>query len=302
MSLELGLRLLQLFAEGGGAEGAGAGVGAEGAPAADAGQQTGVGAQGAPAADAGQAEEETFAGLIQGKYKKDFERETSKIVRSRVANLEKENERLAKDGEQWAGIGRWLQTRYAKEGEQLSAQELMQRIEADDYFLEAEADKNGVTPDQQRALLRERFTAEDEHRELERYRQENAEREFFSQLVEQSQGLTDRYPDFDLRAEIRNPQFTQLVRYGVPVQQVYEMLHHGELIEQAQRGAAEAARAQTAASVASGGSRVAENGLGRTAQSVQKVDPSKFSDDQMDKIREAVARGERVGPGHPLWR
>ena len=178
----------------------------------------------------------------------------------------------------------------------------MQRIEADDYFLEAEADKNGVTPDQQRALLRERFTAEDEHRELERYRQENAEREFFSQLVEQSQGLTDRYPDFDLRAEIKNPQFTQLVRYGVPVQQVYEMLHHGELIEKAQRGAAEAARAQTAASVASGGSRVAENGLGRTAQAVQKVDPSKFSDDQMDKIREAVARGERVGPGHPLWR
>lgn len=302
MSLELGLRLLQLFAEGGGAEGAGAGVGAEGAPAADAGQQTGVDAASASAADAGQAEEETFAGLIQGKYKKDFERETSKIVRSRVANLEKENERLAKDGEQWAGIGRWLQTRYAKEGEQLSAQELMQRIEADDYFLEAEADKNGVTPDQQRALLRERFTAEDEHRELERYRQENAEREFFSQLVEQSQGLTAQYPDFDLRAEIKNPQFTQLVRYGVPVQQVYEMLHHGELIEKAQRGAAEAARAQTAASVASGGSRVAENGLGRTAQAVQKVDPSKFSDDQMDKIREAVARGERVGPGHPLWR
>ena len=106
MSLELGLRLLQLFAEGGGAEGAGAGVGAEGAPAADAGQQTGVDAASASAADAGQAEEETFAGLIQGKYKKDFERETSKIVRSRVANLEKENERLAKDGASAGGSRR----------------------------------------------------------------------------------------------------------------------------------------------------------------------------------------------------
>lgn len=302
MSLNSDLRALQLFAEGGDA-GAGAGVGAEGAPAADAGQQTGVGAQGASAADAGQEQgEETFAGLIAGRYKQDFERETSKIVRSRVADLRKENERLTKEGESWEKIGRWLRARYAGDGEELDAQELARRVEADDYYIEQMADRNGLTSRQQRQLIAERFTREDEHQELERYRQENAEREFFTQLVRDSEPVRAVYPDFDVREELKNPQFLNLVKYGVPMQQVYEMMHHAELLEKAQSAAAGQARTQTAAAIASGSRRVAENGTGSAAPATQKVDPSNFSDEQMAKIRAAVARGERVGPGHPLWR
>lgn len=301
MTLNVHLRALQLFAESG-TGGAGAGVGAGGAPAADAGQQTGVEAQGASAADAGQQGEETFAGLIAGKYKQDFERETSKIVRSRVAELRSENERLTKEGESWDKIGRWLRARYAEDGEELDAQELARRVEADDYYIEAQADRNGLTAKQQRQLMADRFTREDEHQELERYRQENAEREFFTKLVRDAEPVQKLYPGFDVREELKNPQFLNLIRYGVPMQQVYEMMHHAELVEAAQAEAAGQARTQAAASIASGGRRVAENGTGAAAPATQKVDPSQFTDEQMDKIRAAVARGERVGPGHPLWR
>ena len=69
------LAWLQIFAEGGDGGNAGAGVGADGAPAADAGQQTGVSAgDGAEAAAAGQPQEEQFGDLIAGRYKADFER------------------------------------------------------------------------------------------------------------------------------------------------------------------------------------------------------------------------------------
>ena len=71
-------------------------------------------------------------------------------------------------------------------------------------------------------------------------------------------------------------------------------------LEEAKK-AAEEARKMTAASVASGAGRVAENGLGGAAPTVQKADPSKFSREKMERIRKAAMAGETVGPGHPLW-
>jgi len=296
------LHALQLFADGGEGGGeAGAGVGAEGALAADAGQRAGVGAEGAPAVDAGQQEEVSFADLISGKYKADFEKEVSKIVRSRVKSAQDENKTLKSESEQWKNIGRYLQARYG-DGNELTPQELLQHIEADDYYIEREADRNGITAKEQRRVMQERWTHESESEELARLRQEREDREYFTRMASMAPEIQNTYPDFDLRKELNNPRFMELTKAGMHPQEVYEMLHHKELLAAAEKKAAEASRESTAAAVASGASRPAEGTLSAGSAATQTVDPSKFTKEQREKIMAAALRGEKVGPGHPLWR
>lgn len=294
------LWMLQLFAEGGdGGAGEGAGVSAEGAQAAAAGQPSGESATSAQAAAAGQ-QEESFGDLIAGRYKADFERETSKIVRARVREAQQENKTLRESNDAWSEIGKFLQARYGQD-KQLSAQELLEQVRADNYYVELEADKNGISPEAQRQIMRQRWGQEEEHEELMRLRQEQQEREYFTKLIREEATVRETYPDFDVRTELGNPMFMQLTKSGLSATQAYEMLHHRELVEAAEKKAAEEARKMTAASVASGASRVAENGLGGAAPTVQKADPSKFSREKMERIRKAAMAGESVGPGHPLW-
>ena len=294
------LWMLQLFAEGGdGGAGEGAGVSAEGAQAAAAGQPSGESAASAQAAAAGQ-QEESFGDLIAGRYKAEFERETSKIVRARVREAQQENKTLRESNDAWSEIGKFLQARYGQD-KQLSAQELLEQVRADNYYVELEADKNGISPEAQRQIMRQRWGQEEEHEELMRLRQEQQEREYFTKLIREKATVRETYPEFDVRTELGNPMFMQLTKSGLSATQAYEMLHHRELVEAAEKKAAEEARKMTAASVASGASRVAENGLGGAAPTVQKADPSKFSREKMERIRKAAMAGESVGPGHPLW-
>ena len=294
------LWMLQLFAEGGdGGAGEGAGVSAEGAQAAAAGQPSGESAASAQAAAAGQ-QEESFGDLIAGRYKAEFERETSKIVRARVREAQQENKTLRESNDAWSEIGKFLQARYGQD-KQLSAQELLEQVRADNYYVELEADKNGISPEAQRQIMRQRWGQEEEHEELMRLRQEQKDRDYFTKLIREEATVRETYPDFDVRTELGNPMFMQLTKSGLSATQAYEMLHHRELVEAAEKKAAEEARKMTAASVASGAGRVAENGLGGAAPTVQKADPSKFSREKMERIRKAAMAGETVGPGHPLW-
>lgn len=294
------LWMLQLFAEGGdGGAGEGAGVSAEGAQAAAAGQPSGESAASAQAAAAGQ-QEESFGDLIAGRYKAEFERETSKIVRARVREAQQENKTLRESNDAWSEIGRFLQARYGQD-KQLSAQELLEQVRADNYYVELEADKNGISPEAQRQIMRQRWGQEEEHEELMRLRQEQKDRDYFTKLIREEATVRETYPDFDVRTELGNPMFMQLTKSGLSATQAYEMLHHRELVEAAEKKAAEEARKMTAASVASGAGRVAENGLGGAAPTVQKADPSKFSREKMERLIAAAKAGEKVGPGHPLW-
>lgn len=294
------LWMLQIFAEGGdGGAGEGAGVSAEGAQAAAAGQPSGESAASAQAAAAGQ--QESFGDLIAGRYKADFERETSKIVRARVREAQQENKTLRESNDAWSEIGKFLQARYGQPDRQLTAQELLENVRADNYYVELEADKNGITPEAQRQIMRQRWGQEEEHEELMRLRQEQQDREYFTKLIREEATVREKYPDFDVRTELANPMFMQLTKSGLSAGEAYEMLHHRELVEAAEKKAAEEARKMTAASVASGAGRVSENGLGTAAPTVQKADPSKFSREKMERIRRAAMAGESIGPGHPLW-
>ena len=118
-------------------------------------------------------------------------------------------------------------------------------------------------------------------------RQERIER-----LRRQEGELRRLYPDFDWQKEMRSERFGRLILAGVDARTAYETVHGRELMEKAMHYAAGRTRRQVAGSLASGMSRVAENG-GRSI-AVTASDPRGLTSEDLADIRRRVLDGEKI--------
>lgn len=101
------------------------------------------------------------------------------------------------------------------------------------------------------------------------------------------------YPGFDLREELKSPEFAGMVLRGVDAKRAYEAVHYDELLQEAmaygvQRTAEKLAAARISA-------RPAENGGEGQSASVARLDPRSLTRQQREELRRRVIeRGERV--------
>lgn len=102
------------------------------------------------------------------------------------------------------------------------------------------------------------------------------------------------YSDFDLKREMENDTFKQLLRSNIPMQTAYEVVHHKELVTGAMRSANKAAEEKIAKSVAANSRRVSENGVSSNAAAVVGVDVSKMTREQREALNARAARGEKI--------
>ena len=119
----------------------------------------------------------------------------------------------------------------------------------------------------------------------------------YDHWITQGEQLKQVYPGFDLRTELRNPQFGALIRGGVSLDAAYVALHKDEIIPAAMAVAAQAVQRKLANSIAAGGSRPRENGMGHQAPAVVRTDVSRLTKGDIDQVFRRVARGERVSFG-----
>ena len=119
---------------------------------------------------------------------------------------------------------------------------------------------------------------------------EAAER--IDRLRRQEGELRRLYPDFDWQREMRSERFGRLILAGVEPRTAYETVHGRELMEKAMHYAAGRTRRQVAGSLASGMSRVAENG-GRSI-AVTASDPRGLTSEDLADIRRRVLDGEKI--------
>ena len=128
-------------------------------------------------------------------------------------------------------------------------------------------------------------------------RDEAAADRIYGAWLQQSEDAKAAYPDFDLRKELTDVQFRALLRSGVGVRTAFEARHMDALLPAAMAATAKRVEEKIARSIASGGSRPAENGMGSRASVVAKTDVSKFTRSDVDAIARRVAQGERVSFG-----
>lgn len=294
---------LQLFAEGGD----GGTAQGQGVTAGAASQQTGVkgasladvqyGVQPQESAPAAEVQQTTdvppdlnaeFEKLIKGQYKEQYGAKVQETIRRRMNGV---NETVKK----YEALTPTLEILGKKYGVDANDTEaLIKAIQNDDSYFEQEAMERGISVKELKVIKQ----IERENADLRRQMQEHQTRENADKLyagwIKQEQDVKNIYPAFDMKAEMQNPEFVNLLRANVDLRTAYEVLHRDEIIPAAMQFAAKTVEQNISKKIAANGARPSENGAGSQAPAVVKSDVSKLTKQDIDEVARRVARGERV--------
>lgn len=300
---------LQLFAEGGDG-----GTGAEGATGATAtaavSQKKGVKSN--PLADVKygvQAEEATpaaeveanpaptevvedrnakFEALIKGEFKDLYDQRVSDTVQKR---LKGSKETVDKYNE-LAPTLEMLARKYGVDASDIKA--LNKAIEEDDSYYEEEALEKGMSVEQLKNIRKmERENAELKKQMEEQKRRDNANK-LYAQWMEQEKSTKAVYPSFDLRTEMQNPKFLDLLRSNIDVKTAFEVIHKDEIIPAAMQYTAKQVEQKITNKIIANGARPTENGNSSQGASLVKSDVSQLTRADRAEINRRVARGEKI--------
>ena len=305
---------LQLFADGGGA-GAGGGTGAEGATGAtataavsqtkgaksnpladvvygkqDDGAQTATVQNPTTGADTVQTpdREAEFEKLIKGEYKDLYDARMQDTIQRRLKSSKETVDKYTA----LTPTLELLARKYGVDASDIDA--LNKAIEEDDTYYEEEALEKGLSVEQ----LKEVKRMERENAELRKQMQEKEAKEkgaqLYAQWMQQAEQAKTVYPSFDLRAEMQNPKFLDLLRSNIDVRTAYEVIHKDDIIHGAMQFTAKAVEQKVTQSIIAGGARPSENGISGQSATVVKSDVSQLSKADRAEIIRRVARGEKI--------
>ena len=139
----------------------------------------------------------------------------------------------------------------------------------------------------------ERENADLRRQMQEQQTQENANK-LYAGWMTQAEAIQKVYPSFDLRAEMNNPKFVDLLRSNIDMRTAYEVLHKDEIIPAAMQFTAKTVESKIAKKIAANGARPAENGMSSGSPAVVKSDVSQLSKADRAEIIRRVQRGEKI--------
>ena len=293
---------LQLFAEGAGEGGTaeGQGVteaaalpqtkGAKSNPLADV--KYGIQEEAAPAAEvqntATPDRNAAFEALIKGEYKDLYDAKVQDTIQKRL----KGQKEIVDKYNALQPIREILAKKHGVDAEDIEA--LFNAIEEDDSYFEEEALERNMTVKQLKEVKKmEREKADLRAQMEEAQRQENGKK-LYAAWMQQADEAKKVYPSFDLRAEMNNPKFVDLLRSNIDVRTAYEVLHKDEIIPAAMQFTAQTVESKLAKSIASNGARPSENGMSSQSAAVVKSDVSQLSKADRAEIIRRVQRGEKI--------
>ena len=304
---------LQLFAEGAGAGGSGTGAeGTSGVTGVNAVSQS-KGVKSNPLADVvyGKQEEaaqtanvqegttvtETvqqpdrnaeFEKLIKGEYKDLYDQRMQDTIQKRLKGTKETVDKY----NALSPTLELLAKKYGVDATDVDA--LNKAIEEDDAYYEDEALEKGVTVQQ----LKEIRKMEKENAELKRQMQEQANKEkgaqLYAQWMDQAEKAKAIYPSFDLRAEMQNPKFVDLLRANIDVRTAFEVLHKDDILPAAMQYTAKTIEKKLTDKIIANGARPTENGISSQGAAVVKSDVSQLSKADRAEIIRRIQRGEKI--------
>lgn len=296
---------LQLFAEGGGGDG-GTGTGTAAAAEGVAAPQTkaaknplasvqygkqenaAVAEPQQPAQPTTDDRQAKFEEMIKGEFKDLYDARVKDALDKRFKGTKETLDKY----EALSPTIELLAKKYGVKPDDIAA--LNAAIEEDDSYYEAEALEKNITVEQ----LKEIRKIERENAQLRQQMQEKNTREKAAQQyaawMDQAKDLKNVYPSFDLRTELQNPQFVNLLRSNIDVRTAYEVAHKDEIIHAAMQFTAKKAEQKLANKIIAGGARPTENGNSSQSAAIVKDRVSSLSKADREEIDRRVARGEKI--------
>jgi hypothetical protein len=297
---------LQLFAEGAGGDGGTGADGAMGATATAAMSQTkgdknplanvkyGIQPteEATPAAEVNPNPTEDrnakFEALIKGEFKDLYDARMQDTIQKRLKGSKETVEKY----EALAPTLEILAKKYGVDASDVKA--LNKAIEEDDSYFEEEALEKGITVEQLKEIRKmERENADLKRQMEEQNRKENANK-IYAEWMNQAEQAKAVYPSFDLRAEMQNPQFVNLLRSGIDAKTAFEVIHKDEIIPAAMQYTAKTVEQKLTNKIIANGARPAENGNNSQSATVVKSDVSQLSKADRQEIIRRVQRGEKI--------
>lgn len=291
---------LQLFADGGEggfsagvAEGSAVNSADYGQVAADTDGATTDSAQ----ADADAELEANYKSMISGEYKDIHKRYFEKQMGRRLKGKDKEIAELTGFKEQASTILDKLAIKYGV-SDPTNIEAIMKAADEDTSYYEEYALNHGVDIDTAKQLIKaERITAENDRRLAEEQEMAKFQAQY-DEWMQEAQQTQMYYPDFDFDYEVENEftgdNFKRLLNSGVDVKTAYEVVHKDEMMGGAMKYAYTTARNEMADARTARTQRPVENGISNQQASAVVDDMSHLSKAEMQKLKDAVARGEKI--------
>lgn len=236
-------------------------------------------------------EAETFDSLIKGKYKADYDRNVQDIVQRRVRGMQA----TVAAHEKAQPLIDALAQRYGMDSSDIDG--ILKAFDEDDQMIESQAEARNMPTDEYRKVLkmeRENKAFKREHDDAERQR---AADQIYNTWMQQAEEARKVYPSLDLRTEMQNPEFANLIRNNVSVKAAYQVIHGDEIMAAGMQYATQQAQEKVARSVAAGAKRPVEGGNGSGAAAVYKSDVSSLTSKDFKEIQRRVSRGEKISFG-----
>lgn len=229
-----------------------------------------------------------FEELIKGKYKQQFDGRVHSIMQNRFKNAQDAKDVAAK----WQGATAALAAMYGIDGTDPDA--LKDAIEKDDGLFSAQAEAQGLTPEQFRENLRLRMDAQTGRNMQEQMRIEAEKQATFQRWESEAAELTETFPNFDLAYELENEAFLDGLNRGLSVRDAFFVAHMDEIVAGSNAAAKSEATQKVVDNFNQRAARPAENGASHKPAVIRKTDPSKFTDADLDEIARRSRRGETI--------
>lgn len=229
-----------------------------------------------------------FRALVDGEYKDQYTEDTQRIIDRRF----RETKNLETQLSQQKPILDMLMQRYKIADGDLG--KLTQAIENDNAYWSQAAEEAGMSVEQYKQfqkLQRENLALRQAQRK--RQSQQAAQQQLQKWYGEAEQMKAD-YPEFDLAAESKDPQFLSMLRSGVPVRLAYEVKHMDEIKAGVAQNTAKTTEKQVVEGIRAKGARPAENGTSSQSAFVVKDDPSQWTKKDRAEVVKRAARGEKI--------
>ena len=217
--------------------------------------EPGVTADAAPEQDHAEA----FRELIQGPYKKEYDRQVQTIVRERLKNCARSEQLLQ-------ALAPTLERDYGVDTASLSVEQA-ERL--------AQVSPDGKLPQTQE-------------------QREQAMRAGYERLRGQFEQVREAYPQAELAQELDDPAFMRLVVRGVDAKSAYELTHLQELRKSAVAYGARRAREELTAAMQAGYLRPREGGMAQSGCGAFAESPEQWSRKTREELKTRARRGEKV--------
>lgn len=238
----------------------------------------------------GQDLESEFAKLVgkDGKFKDIYGQKVADAINQRF-----KNQSDAKG--QMDGLSTALAPLLEKYGVDINDTEgLTKAIQNDEDLWTAAADREGMTVEQYQQ--QQRLEAEAKYgRELrEEMARQEQERLTYERWDAEAAELAESVPGFDIDSEMQNEEFVGALERTGSVKDAFLLAHAADIFSGAMAQQQQQTQREMVANINQKSERPVENGTQSRAAVVRKTDPSKFTNEDIDRILARVAKGESI--------